>query len=1023
MKKNLFKFILCLSAAVLTMVNAGAQTKMKVSGSITDSFGPVIGAAVQEKGSSNGAVTDMNGKYEISVASNATLVVSCIGYTTQEIAVDGKSVINVTLTEDSEMLEETVVVGFGTQKKVNLSGSISTVNVGKLTESRPVTNIGNALVGMAAGVNVTSGSNAPGSDNATIMVRGRGTLNTATPLVIIDGVEASINSVNPQDVESMTVLKDAASSAIYGSRAANGVILITTKQGKSGNVKVDYNGYVSVENIRIPKVLTPVSQYADYMEYLNEGYANAGMAPQFSQASIDEWRAGTARGDDPLRYPNSDYIRDCFLTGVAQNHVLSVTAGSEKMRLYGSLGYLNNPGVIANAGQKKYSARVNFEVDPTEWLTVGSNINGYVSDLDMGANPSFTYVSSGSPGMTYRFPDGRLGGVENPEDDPQSSANNIFKQQYGTNGTNITNNLNARFYGTIRPFKGFSVTGSYTYQFNDNQKNSTPNFIDLYSYRTDAVVFSGTGKSYATNSNSKVIRKYADIVARYENNFANDRLGFSIMAGGSTESYTSASFSGTRYDLIDLSLTAINAATGDMSVSGSSSSWAMNSYFGRLNLSWDEKYLLEANFRADGSSRFLPGHRWGYFPSASAAWRISEEGFMQDSAFDNLKLRVSYGGLGNNSVGNYEAQAMYVTQNYVLGDALAVGMAQTAIANALLTWETTYVANVGIDFGFLKNRLSGTVDFFNKDTRNILISLPAPAVHGTASIPTQNAAQVRNRGLELSLGWQDHKGDFSYSINGNFTYVKNKVMKFKGDDYSLSGANYIKEGYSINSQYLLRFDRIIQTSEDMKIVEDMLAANPNAFNTFGKPGYGDMLYKDINNDGLVNNDDKEIVSDGPNPKFYYGLNISLGWKGFDFSTLINGVGGVSQFWQDSYKNTSNVCFGCGINKYVAEHAWREGRTDATYPKLNYKDSKNTQYSDFYLQKMGYLKIRNVQLGYTLPQNLTQKINIERVRFYASLENYFTFTKFRGFDPEVSGYNYPTMKQALFGVNITFGGRK
>lgn len=1018
MKNKLFKFILCLSAALLAFVDVGAQTRMKVSGSITDAQGPVIGAAVVEKGSSNGATTDANGRYELTVSPNATLVVSCIGYATQEVAVGGRSVINFNLLEDTEMLEETVVVGFGTQKKVNLSGSISTVNVSKLTESRPVVSIGNALVGMAAGVNVTSGSNAPGNDNATIMVRGRGTLNTATPLVIIDGVEASINSVNPQDVESMTVLKDAASSAIYGSRAANGVILITTKKGKAGNVKVDYNGYVSLEDIRVPSILRPVSNYADYMEYLNEGYANAGMAPQFSQEKIDEWRNGT----DPLMYPNSDFITDSFSTGVAQNHVLSVTAGSEKMRLYGSLGYLDNPGVLPNSGQKKYSARVNFEVDPTKWLSVGSNINGYVSNLDMGANPSFEYIGSSSPGMTYQFPDGRFGGIENPEDDPQSSANNLLRSRYTTKGTDIANNISSRFFSTIRPFKGFSVTGSYTYQFYDKQRNTTPNFVDLWSYRTNSIVTSGVVKTNATNTNSKVIRKYADVVARYENNFINDRLGFSIMAGSSTESYRSASFSGTRYDLISETLTAINAGTGDMSASGSSTEWAMNSYFGRINLSWDNKYLLEGNFRADGSSRFLEGHRWGYFPSASAAWRISEEGFMKDGFFDELKLRVSYGGLGNNSVGNYEAQSMYVTQNYSLGDAVAVGMAQTALANANLTWETTYVTNIGIDFGILRNRLTGTVDLFDKDTKNILISLPAPAVHGTASIPTQNAAEVQNKGIEISLGWQDHKGDFSYSINGNFTYVKNKVLKFKGDDYSLSGANYIKEGLPINSQYLYRFDRIIQTDADMKIVEDMLAANPAAFNTTGKPGLGDMLYKDINGDGVVNNDDKEIVSDGPNPKFYYGLNISLAWKGFDFSTLINGVGGVTQFWQDGYKNTSNVMFGCSINKYVAEHAWRPGRTDATYPKLNNKDNKNTQYSDFYLQNMAYLKIRNIQLGYTLPQSFTQKISIERIRFYASLENYFTFTKFRGFDPEVSGFNYPTMKHALFGVNITFGGK-
>ena len=1020
MYKKLFKLILSLSLAFLATANiAMAQTSMKVSGTVVDAQGPVIGAAVMEKGTSNGAVTDIDGKYEITVGGgNATLSVSCIGYLSQEIAVGNRGVINITLAEDTEMLEETVVVGFGTQKKVNLSGSISTVNVGKMTESRPITNIGNALAGTAAGVNVTAGSSAPGTDNQKIIIRGVGTLNTATPLIIIDGVESSMNSVNPQDVESMTVLKDAASSAIYGSRAANGVILITTKKGKAGSVKVDYNGYASLESINYPSHLTPVSNYADYMEYVNEGYVNQGQAAKFSQAKIDEWRAAT----DPLRYPNQNFVDATFKTGVAQNHVLSVTGGSDKIRIYSSFGYMNNPGVMERSGERKYSARLNLEADATKWLTVGTNVNGYVSDLDMGANPDISNVAT-TPGMTFHFPDGRFGGIENPEDDPQASNNNPIRGRYTTDGSDKTNSIKARFYGTIKPVKGLTITGSYTYQFYDKQRNTVPHFQDLWSYQSNTIVTSGTGKSNATNSNNKIIRKYGDVVARYENSWVNNRLDFSIMAGGSTESYTSSNFSATRYDLIDMSLHALDAATGDMSCSGRSSGWAMNSFFGRLNVGWDGKYLLEANFRADGSSRFLDNKRWGYFPSASFAWRMSEEPWMKGSAVDNLKFRISYGGLGNNSVGNYEAQSLYSVQNYVLGNAVAVGMAQTAIANANLTWETTYVANFGIDFGFLKNRLTGTVDIFNKYTNDILISLPAPAVHGTTSIPTQNAAEVRNQGVELTLGWQDTKGDFYYSINGNFTYVKNKVMKFKGDEYSLSGADYIREGYAINSQYVLRYDRIIQTAEDMKIVDDMLAANPNAFNAFGKPQYGDLLYKDINGDGLVNNDDKEVVSDGPTPKFYFGLNFACGWKGIDFSMLLQGVAGAKQYYSAIGLNQPIVYFGNQVNKRIAEGAWRQGRTDASYPRLTTKEySQNLQTSDFYLENLSYLKIRNIQIGYTLPQKWTEKIQLERVRFYASLENFFTFTQFHGFDPEVSGYAYPTIRQALFGINITFGGK-
>ena len=625
------QFFFCLAAAVITVTNAGAQTKVKVSGTIADAFGPVGGVAVQEKGTSNGIVTNPGGKYEISVSSNATLLVSCLGYASQEIAVNGKSVIDISLSEDSELLQETVVIGFGTQKKVDLSGSVASVNVSKLTESRPVTSIGNALSGMAAGVNVTSASNAPGSDDATILVRGRGTLNNASPLVIIDGVEAPINSVNPQDVESMSVLKDAASSAIYGSRAANGVILITTKKGKAGSVKVDYNGYVSVETARIPDWLQPVSNYADYMEYMNEGYVNSGSPAKFSESKIAEWR----NASDPLMYPNTNWIEEVFRPAVSHKHLLSINAGSEKMRLYTSLGYLNNPGVVENAGQRKYSARINFEMDPLKWFTFGSNISGYVSDLDSGSNPDVNTVAV-TPGMTFRLPDGRFGGIENPEEDLQACINNPIMKQYKISGTNKTNSVNARFYGVIRPFKGFSITGSYTYQFRDQQKNTIPNFHYLYSYQTGEAVSNTVSKTYATNYNAKLIRKYGDIVARYENKFFNDRLGFNIMAGGSTESYRSSSFQATKYDLLQDNLTAIDAATGDMSCKGNAEEWAMNSYFGRLNLSWDDKYLFEANLRADGSSRFLDGYRWGYFPSASAAWRISQEDFMKNVPLNEL---------------------------------------------------------------------------------------------------------------------------------------------------------------------------------------------------------------------------------------------------------------------------------------------------------------------------------------------------------------------------------------------------
>ncbi len=1017
---------IALTTSSLTLYNQ--QQRLSVSGRVTDSSGaPVPGVSVIVEGTTIGTITDAEGRYSIKdIQKDANLLFSFVGMKSQVQPVLGRSVINIVLREETIGLEEVVAVGYGIQKKVNLSGSVSSVNINELTESRPITNLSNALSGMAAGVSITSANNRPGNDDATILVRGQGTLNNSSPLVIIDGVEAPINSVNPQDVESISVLKDASSSAIYGSRAANGVILITTKQGQKGTLKLEYNGYVSFESIR--KTLTPVSDYADYMEYMNEGYSNSSLATLFSQEMIDAWRNGT----DPLLYPNTDWIDATFKQSVSTNHVISMSGGSDKIRFYSSFGYLDNPGVMENSGQKKYSSRFNIEGEVRPWLKLGANINGYFSDLDVGTDnvkSVFTYASATTPGMLFRAPDGRYGGVNNSEDDPQASSNNPLRSLNSVTGNYEKHNIRTRFYGTLNPFKGFSLTGSYNYDFTDEQLEKTPVFIDLWNFLTNTITVTGTGKTYVTNKDSKIIRNFWDMVSRYENKFFDNQLNFGIMAGTSSEQYLSKNFSTTKYDLIDSNLTALDAATGDATASGSATDWAMHSYFGRLNMRWADKYLLELNLRADASSRFLKGNRWGYFPSASVAWRIDQEKFMQPLTgywLSSLKLRGSYGSLGNNSVGsnpnehNYDAQSVFAQSNYSWGDAMVVGLAQTALANANLTWETTYITNIGIDFGILNNRLTGTIDGFKKHTKDILIDLPAPSVHGTSSLPTQNAASVTNKGIEITLGWQDKKGSFNYSINGNLTYVKNKVDKFKGDDYSLDGVNYIREGYAINSQYMLRVDRIIQTGEDLAVVQNMLEKNANAFAAYGVPEKGDLLYKDVTEDGIINSDDRQVVSEGNNPKFLFGLNTSLGYKGFDLSVLLQGVTGVKVYWQGAQYNTPTVRYGYQLNKEVIDGRWYEGRTDATYPRLlQYSDTRNTQASDFYLENKSYLKIRNIQIGYTLPDDISKRLFLERFRIYGSLENYFTFTSYKGFDPEVSGMDYPSMKQAVIGVNLMF----
>lgn len=1016
-----------------------AQSGITVRGSVSDTRKePVIGATVIVKGNVNqGTITDMDGRYELrDVPSGATLVFSYIGTKTQEIAVEGRSTIDVILSEDDQLLDEVVVVGYGTQKKVNLTGSVASINMNELTESRPITNTSHALAGMVAGVSVRSGKNQPGDDNAGILVRGQGTLNSSAPLIIIDGVEAGINTVNPQDIESMSVLKDAASASIYGSRAANGVVLITTKQGKEGDVKIDYNGYISSESIR--KTLTPVSNYADYMELVNEGWKNSGKSRVFSDKSIKAWRDDAGR--NPLKYPNTDWVDETFRPSVSTNHTLSVSGGSKNMRYYGSFGYLDNPGVMENAGFTRYNARLNLDANLKSWLKIGMQLSGYVSNMGPAAGSVvkdvFTYTSATTPGMVFRSPDGRYGAMNNLEDASQSANNNPLRRLNSVSGNTRKNNMRTRFFGVLNPFKGFTITGSYSYEFVDLFQDRKPVFLDGWNFTDNTVTLPGAGKTSITNVSDKIERFFNDLVANYETSLFDSRMNLKAMVGASQELYREKKFSARRYNLIDPNLDVIDGAVGESSSSGSRTEWVMHSHFGRLNLDWDNKYLLEINLRTDASSRFAKNKRRGYFPSVSGAWRVDQEAFMApltEKGLSNLKLRASYGSLGNNSVGNYDALSTYsnIFHNhklgYVLNNTAMTALAQPAIANPDLSWESTYVTDFGIDFGLAGNRLTGTIDYFDKKTKNILINLPAPAVHGTVSIPKQNSAQVTNRGIEITLGWRDRIGDFSYSAEVNFTHITNNVDKFKGKEYSLSGTNMIKEGLPINAQYMLRVDRIIQTDEDLALVQKMIDNAPivngkkvNPFAAYGRPQKGDLLYKDINGDGVIDEKDRTVVSDGPNPKYHFGLNLGASYKGIDFSVLLQGQAGVKVYWQHSPYNTPTVRTGYQINKAIADGRWYEGRTDATYPRLlDYSDRRNTIASDFYLEDKAFLKIRNIQLGYTFPKSLTQKVRIERIRLYGSLENFFTFTKYKGFDPEVSGLNYPSMKQAVAGINLSF----
>lgn len=1038
------------SGADLSVVNrpvavaSPQQSKTTITGVIEDQFGPVAGANVVIKGTTNGTISDMDGKFSLTdVPYGAVLQVSFIGYLTQEIKLaSGQKTVQIHLKEDSQALDEVVVVGYGTQKKVNLSGAVAAMDVAKMTESRPINNLSTALAGMAAGVRVSSSNNAPGSSEATkIQVRGQGTLNNSSPLVIIDGVEGSLNQLSPNEVESMSVLKDAASAAIYGSRAANGVILVTTKKGKKdAGVKFDYNGYLSIDRpTKLPKT---VSDYATYMELMNEAYENNGQAWPYKDEDgngiadkVELWRANP---NDPINYPNTDPFEVLFgNTRVSQQHSFAVSGGNDKVTHYTSFTFLNNPGVVENTDYERYSLRSNIDLNIKKWFRAGTNLSGYYGSRNIHANSLddvFNFARQTSPAVLHRHPDGRYGATQNDEE--SGVPNNVLERLNNKDGENLSRNMKARFYATLEPLKGLTFTGSYSYIYSDNEQWSKPVFIDRWNFQTDQITKAGTGRTSINNKTTRSTRNFMDIVGRYEKRFFNDRLDLNVMVGASQEQWEERTNQATKYDLLDPALDVIGGAIGDASAGGTRKGWAMRSYFGRINLGWLDRYLVEFNLRSDGSSRFHPDKRWGYFPSGSAAWRISEEAFMKDIDWmSNLKLRLSYGSLGNNAVGNYDAISAYEKANYILGNGVNMGLSQGRIANTSLTWESTYVANLGLDFGVLNNRLTGTIDVFNKRTANILINLPAPAVHGEADVPKKNSAEVVNKGFELTLGWQDQINEFSYYVNGNFTYIKNKVTDYGDTKYD--GNKIIQEGLPINTLFLIPTAGIIQDKNDLEKVNAMLKAEeeraaaagekPYAVFHQGTPGLGDILYIDTNGDGVINTDDRVTYGHGSSAPVTFGLNAGISWKGIDFSFLLQGMAGMKTVYQGQEWRT-NVNAGNMLSKEIADGRWHEGLLDANglittpakYPRLLEQTNKinsDTQ-SDFWLVSQDYLRVKNIQLGYTFPKAWVNKIYLDRLRLYCSLENFFTITDYPGLDPE-SGWGYPAMKQASFGINVTF----
>ena len=995
--------------------SAPAPGAQMVRGVVRDENGePLMSAAVQVKGKGGqGVITGLDGDYEIAAGPSDILVFSFISYKVQEVPVNGRKTVDVALEPDSQFLEATVVIGYGVQKKVNLSGSVSAVNLEETGENRALTNLSSGLQGLAAGLLAQQTSGEPGDDEASITIRGLGTLNNSAPLVVIDGVIGAMSDVNPNDVASMSVLKDAASSAIYGSRAANGVILITTKSGKEGQSKIIYNGKAGWQRVAMP--IDVVSDYVTYMETINKASANAGAVKPYGEAIINEWRANSGKNEI---YCNTDWFDEVFRPSFLTEHNLQASGGSKTANYLVSIGYLHNEGVMSGTGYNRYSVRANIGAEVTRWLKLTANVNGYYGRKNaIEVSNAMSSIANSSPGTLPVSSDGRFGGEWAPGGNAQ--AGNIFaaNSAYDKLQSNYKMNGKLGLDITVRPNIIWHNSAAANANFYILRQMNYPDVI-LWDLKNNAeLTRTGTTSNQLTEQNSLTYALFLDSWLSWDVLPKIESHNLSLTAGYNQEynnyHYTYAQ----AMDVLSASTPTMDAAATPSAMKGNSTDSAVQSVFGRVNYDWKGRYLFEANFRADGSSRFAPGHRWGFFPSFSAAWRITEEPWFNVDHLDNLKFRASWGKLGNNAVGDYATQLMYERHSFVFGGKTMPGAGISAIVNDELTWESTAMTNIGLDASAFKGRLNLTADVFHKLTDDILIKASIPGVFGYLDSPYTNAGKVVNRGFETEISYKGTIGrDIHYGISGNYSFVRNKVLKYQGNVATYSGQRILLEGYGIHDWFVREVDCIATQERIDAMLADGYVFYPST------PQPGDFIYKDQQKPGEVGykiiDDNDRVIKGHSYPSHFFGTTLNASWRGIDFSVMFSGVAGISQYLNGTWY-TNVLKNGSVINKKFLK-AWSPENPDSKIPALTTNDGgRNTVSNDFWLQDASYLKLRNLTIGYSFPEKWISPF-LSRARVYFTGENLLTLTRFEGLDPETgSTGNYPNVSRFIFGVSITF----
>ena len=979
--------------------NSVVSQKLEVSlnGKVTDAAGkPIPGVVVRHTASGKTTQTDAQGNYSMSIPENkGSLVFSFIGFQTKEVVLTQQRQIDVQLVDDNKKLDEVVVVGYGTQKKVNLTGSVSTVS-SKDLDNRPITQASQALSGLSPGVQVQQGGGRPGSDGARVIIRGVGTFNSgSSPLILIEGIAGSLDDVAPDNIASMTVLKDAASAAIYGNRAANGVILITTKRGQKGKTTISYNNYLGWEKI------TSLPQFVDSWTYAEL----TGASPEV----VAKYRSGT----DPDNFANVSHLKNLLNTGSGfqQYHNINVSGGEGNNVFYLSGSYRDHDGLTAETNNKRYDIQLNVDT------RIKNNLNLKTSIL--GFSQAQTQPQSNAAGIG-----GIIGfAVREPNTIPGLRSDGTYGRQdffapeawLASEGFNSLRAKN--FYGNttlswdVIPGLNLSGTAGYHYYTSVNTTYVADINIDKTTY---------VGPNSLTVGNTDGNEVTLNFLAKYSKSFGKNN--FSILGGYQQEAHRDDFTRAFRDRFPNNLLYQLDAgATTNQQTSGSANEYAFRSFFSRLNYDFGGKYLFEANVRYDGSSRFAPDHRYGIFPAVSAGWRLSEESFIKDnmSWVNELKIRASYGSLGNANIANYPYQYNISTNvRYNFGGVIAPGAAVTAAANQDIKWETTTTANLGIDFTFFKNTLSGTIDLYDRTAKDILYQVPVSSALGL-SAPIQNAGSIQNRGIEVSLTYTTRIRAVNFAISPNFSYNNQQVIKIAGDIQNVIPNFFL--GHPLNPIYGFVADGLFIDAADVA----SYPTQPNG------GAAGNIRFKDISGpngvpDGKVDATwDRQILGN-TNPEFSYGLNLNASYQGFDAAVLFSGLGGYT-VQMGSYQAYA-LYNGGNVQQWQYENAWTPQNPDrnAAYPRISNlsQGSANVQRNSYWNRSGTFLRLKNAQLGYTFSQNLTKKIGLEKLRVFAGGQNLFTLNDFyQGWDPENgqgSGDSpnfYPLTAIYTFGINV------